>query len=70
MYDIKIVTDVVAKEWNSDLSKSNYSTYFQTSEYLQPNSTVGYFPVFVYVVDQNNNVVGQLGIQIIKKWHI
>jgi len=66
MYDIKIVTDVVAKEWNSDLSKSNYSTYFQTSEYLQPNNTVGYFPVFVYVVDQNNNVVGQLGIQIIR----
>lgn len=66
MYDIKIVTDVVAKEWNSDLSKSNYSTYFQTSEYLQPNITMEYFPVFVYVVDQNNNVVGQLGIQIIR----
>ncbi|NQV78140.1 MAG: hypothetical protein HQ490_07270 [Lutibacter sp.] len=66
MYDAKIMTDVSPNEWNSNLIKSNYSTYFQTLEYLQPNSISEYFPVFIYVVDQNNNVVGQLGIQIIK----
>ncbi len=66
MYDIKIVTNISSNEWNSDLIKSNYSTYFQTSEYLQPNSAVEYFPVFIYVIDQKNNVVGQLGIQLIK----
>ncbi len=66
MYNFKIINDVNDKKWNSDLLKSHYSTYFQSSEYLQPNSNNEYFPIFINVIDQNNNVVGQLGIQIIK----
>ena len=66
MYNFKIINDVNNKKWNLDLLKSHYSTYFQSSEYLQPNSNNEYFPIFINVIDQNNNVVGQLGIQIIR----
>jgi hypothetical protein len=66
MYNFKIITNVNEKKWKFDLLKSNYSTYYQSSEYLQPNSNDEYFPIFINVIDENDNVVGQLGIQIIR----
>lgn len=64
-YQFKILTTIDEEKWDNDLTKVNYSTFFQTSHYLNSNSKE-YFPVFVYIVDHNNTVVGQLGLRIIK----
>ena len=66
MYKIKIIEDAVKEEWNSNLLKSNYSTYYQTFEYIEGNDKTEYFPIFIQVIDEKQNVVGQLGIQIVK----
>jgi len=65
MYKTKISTSISAKKWNTELLKSDYSTYFQTVEYIQMNDDEN-FPIFIYVIDQDNKIVGQLGIRIIK----
>lgn len=64
MYHFKILTEVDSNQWNKQLQRTNYSTFFQTSYYLNSNSKE-YFPVFIYVLD-NDNVVGQLGLRIIR----
>jgi len=63
-YQFKIVDAVDEKKWNDDLKQSNYSTYFQSTNYLKTSSE-DYFPVFICVFD-NEDVVGQLGLRIIK----
>ena len=65
MYTFKILTKVDSLIWNNDLTKSNYATFFQTTNYLNSNSK-DHFPVFIYVLDQDGDVVGQLGLRIIK----
>lgn len=65
MYSFKILTKVDSSIWNNDLTKSNYATFFQTTNYLNSNSK-DHFPVFIYVLDQDGNVMGQLGLRIIK----
>ncbi|GBL40921.1 hypothetical protein EMGBD3_02890 [Nitrosarchaeum sp.] len=65
MYTFKILTSVDSSMWNNDLTKSNYATFFQTTNYLNSNSK-DHFPVFIYVLDQDDNVMGQLGLRIIK----
>lgn len=55
-----------SNEWNQNLLKSNYSTFFQTYEYLNskdPNK----FPLFIQVRNNQNEIVGQLGIIITKE---
>ncbi len=52
-------------DWNNNLLKSKSATFFQSTDYLNSNSK-DYFPVFIYIFDQDGNVVGQLGIRIIK----
>jgi lipid II:glycine glycyltransferase (peptidoglycan interpeptide bridge formation enzyme) len=63
-YRFKIAIDVDEKKWNDDLIKSTYATFFQTYEYLKSDSK-DHFPIFIYVTDENDSVVGQLGMQII-----
>lgn len=66
MYSFKILSEVDPVKWNSDLMKSGYATFFQTAEYLTSEPNRDYFPIFVYVFDENGEVVGQLGLRIIK----
>ena len=66
MYKIKIVTNTDNMKWDSNLLKSHYSTYFQTSKYIEVNKKREYFPIFIYIIDDNDIVVAQLVIQIIK----
>ena len=66
MYSFKILSEVDPVKWNGDLMKSDCATFFQTAEYLTSEPNRDYFPIFVYVIDENGNVVGQLGIRIIK----
>ena len=42
-YKCRITTDIDGKKWNDDLKKSNYSTFFQTYEFLKSNSLIGFF---------------------------
>jgi hypothetical protein len=66
MYKIKIMTNTDNMKWDSNLLKSHYSTYFQTSKYIEVNKKMEYFPIFIYIIDDNDIVVAQLVIQIIK----
>lgn len=66
MYNFKILTEVDFEQWNAQLQKSNYSTFFQTAEYLYTEKNSEYFPIFILIEDKNQNVVGQLGMHIIK----
>jgi len=66
MYKIRICIEVDSNNWNSDLKKSNYSTYLQTVENLKINSNENTFPVFISILDEKDSVVGQLGMLIIK----
>ena len=65
MYHFEISCKVDPIKWNNDLNKSNYSTFFQTTNYLNSNSN-DHFSVFIYILDKDENVVGQLGLRIIK----
>lgn len=65
LYTFKILDKVDSMTWNDELTKSNYATFFQTTNYLNSNSN-DYFPVFIYILDQDDNIVGQLGLRIIK----
>ena len=66
MYKTKISTEINSNDWNSELKKSNYSTYLQTVEYLNINSNENTFPIFISILDEKDVVVGQLGMLIIK----
>ena len=66
MYKIRICIEVDSNDWNSDLKKSNYSTYLQTVENLKINSNENTLPVFISILDEKDVVVGQLGMLIIK----
>jgi hypothetical protein len=62
----KILTEIDSSQWDKDLMKSKSSTFFQTTEYLIPPQGADYLAVFVYVLDENGEVVGQLGMRIIR----
>ena len=66
MYNFKILTEVDSHQWNKQLQTTNYSTFFQTVEYLNAEKNSEYFPVFILIEDDKQNVVGQLGLHIIK----
>lgn len=63
-YRYKIFENVSKNDWNSSLLKFTPATYLQTFEYLSEQSD-SEIPVFIFVFD-DNNVVGQLGIKVIK----
>lgn len=64
MYTYKIETRA-DPEWNKNLLKSVSANFFQSNEYLSSNSKE-FFPVFISVLDKDGNVVGQLGLTVIK----
>ena len=66
MYKIQILTNIDGNKWNDNLCKSDYSTFYQTFEYLNSNTNKESFPVFVNILDDEQNVVAQLGLLIIR----
>jgi len=65
MYKFNILKDVDVEKWDYNLSKSNYATFFQSSKFLKIQMK-DKFPLFVNVVDDNDEIKGQLGLTIIK----
>jgi len=65
MYTLKIETNQDLK-WNQDLIKNPSSTFFQSTDYLISDLDSDFFHVFIYILDENGEVVGQLGLRIIK----
>ena len=59
----KILSHVESKEWNNNLSACEYSTFFQTAEFLSKKDSDRY-PVFIYIYDDSENIQGQLGLVI------
>ena len=66
MFKTKILSTVDSKFWNSNLLKSDYSTFFQTSEYLVEDPNAGLIPIFIHVFNDKDEIVGQLGLYVIK----
>lgn len=64
MYHFKIETEIDLN-WNLYLSKNKSGNFFQSSNYLTSDSNK-IFPIFIYIFDELDNVVAQLGISIIK----
>lgn len=64
MYTFKIETQAGPK-WNDSLVKNPAGNFFQNSDYLRSDSENS-FPVFISVFDESENLVGQLGISVIK----
>ena len=62
-YTFRIETQVES-DWNQNLIKNKSGNFFQSSDYLTSDSK-NFFPVFIYVLDELGNVVGQLGISVI-----
>jgi hypothetical protein len=65
MYEFEILKKVDNTKWNRQLLNCKYSTFFQTAEFLTEDSP-GKYPLFLYVYNNNGDVVGQLGITIVK----
>lgn len=63
MYRFEISFEIDPVKWNNDLLKSEYSTFFQTTHYLKKSGDT--YPVFINVFDENEIVVGQLGLKIV-----
>jgi hypothetical protein len=62
--ETEICTEVDSNLWNNNLKKSNYSTFFQTAEF-QNSNLEDIIPIFINIIDKNNDIVGQLGLRII-----
>ena len=63
-YSSKHSTNADSINWDNDLLKSTYSTSYQTVEYLTSNLE-NITPIFIHVVNTNDEIVGQLGLRII-----
>jgi lipid II:glycine glycyltransferase (peptidoglycan interpeptide bridge formation enzyme) len=63
MFTYKIETTVDSK-WNQNLLKSTHANFFHSVEYLDSISKE-FFPLYVSILDENENVVAQLKIIII-----
>ena len=61
MLKFKILDKVEADRWNELLLNSNYSTVYQSTKFLETDESR--FPVFVYIIDEENRVKGQLALQ-------
>jgi hypothetical protein len=64
LYTFKIET-AKGSEWNKSLLKTTSANFFQSVEYLSSDSKE-FFPIFISILDENGNVVGQLGLTVIK----
>ena len=61
----KILSHVESEEWNNNLATCDYSTFFQTAEFLSKKDSDRH-PVFIYIYDDAENIQGQLGLVISK----
>ena len=59
----KILKTINGQIWNEHLLLSKSSTFFQTYEFLTSNNE-NKFPIFIYVLDDNEKIKAQLGISI------
>ena len=58
---VKIDSNVSEDEWDAQLAKSPYATAFQSAYFFKPNQVAyGSKPIFIKVMDDANNLVGQL----------
>ena len=64
-YIFKIETKINPKYWDENLLQSPSSTFYQSVGHLTSTSDQ-YFPVFISILNENNDIVGQLGINIIQ----
>ena len=62
MYKI-IINTSINDDWNQNLIKSDYANFFQNTNYL--DSSPNTVPIYISVLDDEKNVVGQLGLNII-----
>ena len=67
MYKFSILKEVNAEEWDDNLKKSNCATFFQSAKFLEVQSK-GRHPLFLYVLDENDKIKGQLAITITKSY--
>ena len=65
MLEFKILEKTVDDKWDEYLLNSNYATFYQSSKFLEADESR--FPIFIYIVDEKNNVKGQLALSILKK---
>jgi len=66
-YSYEILHEVNVEKWNNQLKKNEFAMFFQTAEYV---SSKGYStPLFVYIYDKSDNVVGQLALIVVKEYH-
>ena len=63
-YNTKHSPNVDSINWNNSLLKSTYSTSYQTAEYLT-SDLESITPIFIQVINTNDEIVGQLGLRII-----
>lgn len=64
MLEFKI-SEKVSDEWDKLLLNSEYSTFYQSTRYLKTDNSR--FPIFIRIIDENNNIKGQLALTILKK---
>jgi lipid II:glycine glycyltransferase (peptidoglycan interpeptide bridge formation enzyme) len=64
-YTFKIEAKIDPKSWDENLLKSPSSTFYQSIENLTSTSDQ-YFPVYISILNENNDIVGQLGMNIIQ----
>ena len=65
MLKFKILEKIADEQWDEQLLNSDYSTFYQSTKFLETNDSR--FPIFVYILDEKNNVKGQLTLSILKK---
>src|SRR5207302_7069760 len=67
MYTTKILTAIDAIKWNKDMTKSGFANFYESAEFHLSESNKDRFPLFIYVFDENEEVVGQLGLMILQR---
>lgn len=67
LYTYEILKSIDFDEWNTSLQSVDYSTLFQTANYLDYESTSGdRIPIFIKILNGKKDLIGQLGIVIVK----
>ena len=68
LYKYNISSTIEPKEWNKNLEKSQYANFFQTVEYLNSQAfDENNYLRFITIEDEQENIIGQLGIIITQK---
>jgi len=65
MLKYKIFEEIDDKKWNNMLLNSEYSTFYQSTNFLRADDSR--FPIFIYIENEKNEIKAQLSITILKK---